>query len=325
MRHPRLPGRLAAAVLVATATILPSASAQTVETLGRNCVDAGGPQGACMEAAVTAGAVQEHVGLLAGLGSEVAGSASTLGRRLGATPRLAFSLRTGFSRVGMPDLVDPSGPPSRKASFLLPVLHTGVTAGIFDGFSVLPTVGGLLSVDLLGNASFLFLPSGEGFDGRVEAFTFGARFGILRESFTLPGVSVSVTRRDVGKVDLYPSAAAGASSVSVDPVSTSVRATVGKDLMGVGILVGTGWDWYGGSAKIGVTGGGAGPVESTVSDLHHKRTLLFGGASMNFLILQLSTELGWASGLGPVVGYQGAPFDPTAGTFFGSIAFRLTI
>ena len=55
------------------------------------------------------------------------------------------------------------------------------------------------------------------------------------------------------------------------------------------------------------------------------RTLLFGGASLNFLVLQLSAEAGWAGGLGAVQGYEGAPFDPKAGTGWASLAFRLTI
>ncbi len=314
------------AMLVAAVGLSATALAgQTVETLGRDCVSAGGPQGSCMETAVTAGAIQGHVGLAAGLGSEVAGSASTLGRRIGATPRLGFSLRLGFARVSMPDLVDPSGPPSRKASFMIPMLRTGVAAGVFDGFSPLPTVGGVLSLDLLANASFLFLPSGEGFDGRAEAYALGVRVGLLRESFTLPGVSVSLTRRDIAKIDLNPAAVAGAPSVSIDPVLTAVRATVGKDLMGVGLLFGVGWDWYGGSASIRVTDVNGNPVESSVSSLRRRRSLFFGGAAMNFLILQLSAEAGWARGFGPVSGYQGAPFDPSKGTFFGSIAFRLTI
>jgi hypothetical protein len=225
----------------------------------------------------------------------------------------------------MPDLVDPNGPPSRKATFLVPTLHTSVAAGVFEGFQLLPTVGGFLSLDLMGNASFLFLPSGEGFAHRVTAYTLGARLGIVRESFTLPGVSVSISRRDVNLIQLNGSDAGAVSAAWVDPTVTSLRATVGKDLLGVGLLAGMGRDWYGGSARIRVSEPGNGSFQGSVGQLHQARTLYFAGAAMNFLILQLSTELGWAGGFGPVVGYQGAPFDPTAGTFFASVAARLTI
>lgn len=325
MTHLRRTASLPAAVLATLAAVALPASAQSVTKLAQSCTSAGGPLASCTETAVTAAAVQGFTGLLAGLGSEVPGSASTLGRRIGLTPRVALSLRTAVSHVAMPDLVDPNGPPSRKASFLVPTIELNVTAGVFNGFRLLPTVGGFLSLDVLGNASFVFLPSGEGFAGRVTAYTLGARLGIFRESFTLPGVSISVSHRDIGAVRLNTSAAGAVPAVWLDPFATSIRATVGKDVKGVGLLAGMGWDWYGGHARIRLTDQALNTFEGSVGQLRQRRKLYFAGASMNFLILQLSTELGWAGGFGPVLGYQGNPFDPTAGTFFGSVAFRLTI
>jgi hypothetical protein len=46
---------------------------------------------------------------------------------------------------------------------------------------------------------------------------------------------------------------------------------------------------------------------------------------MNFLVLQLSAEAGWARGFAPVTGYRGTPFDAGRATAFGSLAFRLTM
>ncbi len=317
--------RAAGALAVAVVAFTAQARAQTVRALALSCVDAGAPDAPCTEAAVTAAAIQGFTGLLGGLGSEVAGSAGTLGHRIGATPHIALGLRTAVARVGMPDPFDPNGPPSRKAGFLVPVLKVDAAVGVFDGFRLLPTVGGFLSLDVLGNVGFVFLPSGEGFAHRVTAYTVGARLGILRESFTLPGVSVSLSRRDVGLVRLNGSDAAAVPAAWVDPVATSMRFTIGKDLMGVGLLAGFGRDWYGGSARIRVTEQGIGPFEGSVGQLRQNRSVYFAGASMNFLILQFSTELGWARGFKDVIGYQGAPFDPTAGMFFASVAARLTI
>lgn len=325
MTHLRRTASLPAAVFATVAVMALPARAQSVTKLAQSCTAAGGPEASCTETAVTAAAAQGFTGLLAGLGSEVPGSASTLGRRIGLTPRIAVGLRTAVAHVAMPDLVDPNGPPSRKTSFLIPMAEVDVTAGVFNGFRLLPTVGGFLSLDVLGNASFIFLPSGEGFAGRVTAYTLGARLGILRESFTLPGVSVSVSHRDIGTVRLNTSSAGAVPAVWLDPFATSVRATVGKDVKGVGVLAGVGWDWYGGHARIRLTDPSMNTFEGSVGQLRQYRTLYFAGASMNFLILQLSTELGWAEGFDPVVGYQGNPFDPTAGTFFGSVAFRLTM
>ncbi len=300
-------------------------AAQSVTTLAQSCVSAGGPQASCTETAVTAAAVQGFTGLLAGLGSEVPGSASTLGRRLGLTPRFSLGIRASLPHVAMPDLRDPSGPPSTKAGFLVPTVEANFAAGVLNGFSLLPTVGGVLSLDVLGDASVLFLPSGQGFAGKAAAYTIGARVGVFRESFTLPGVSVSVSHRSVSAVRLNTSAGGVIPSLSVDPSVTSIRATVGKDLMGVGVLAGMGWDWYGGRAAIRVANDSLNTFRGSVAQLHQHRRLYFVGASVTDLILQFSAELGWAGGFGPVAGYRGNPFDPTAGTFFGSVAMRLTI
>lgn len=291
------------------------------EALARRCADATGRYAACTELAVAARALQAGSGLMAGLGSEVAGSAGTLGMRLDAAPRVAFSMRTAFTHLGIPDLADGGPGLSREATFVVPALHTGIAVGVFDGFFVLPTVGGVLSLDALAQTSTLFLPVGEGFDGKTSSWSVGVRVGLLRESFTLPGVAVSVSRRDLGAIRLGSALGPGSGSVMVDPTVHALRATVGKDLLSVGVLAGVGWDRTSGSVQIHPTGSG---VPLGEGDWAHTRKLVFLGASMNFLILQLSAEGGWAGGLGAVEGYRGAPFDPAKGTGFGSLALRLT-
>lgn len=274
------------------------------------------------EPEVVARSLQAQLGLMSGLGAEVAGSAGTLGRRLGTSPRFALSVRAAFANPGVPDLSDPEGAPSRESSYILPAVHAGVAAGLFDGFSVLPTVGGLFSIDLLAAGSLIMLPSSEGFDGTVSGVTLGARVGLLRESFTLPGVAVSVSRRWLGQATYAPGGASRR-SVTVDPSVTAVRATVGKDLLAFGVLAGAGWDRYRGTwAAAGDNGVSAG---GPTTPLSQDRMIWFGGLSKNFLILQISGEAGWAAGFDPVPGYLGAPHDVTSGTFFGSLAFRLTI
>jgi hypothetical protein len=296
--------------------------AQTpVEALTTRCAAGGTLAVRCNELAVAARALQASTGLLAGLGSEVSGSAGTLGRRLGTSPRVAVGARSAFATLALPDLLDPGTEPSREASVLVPAVHAGIAVGVFDGFFLMPTVGGVLSLDLIGQASVIFLPTGDGFDGKATGWSVGARLGLLRESFTLPGVSVSVTHRDIEPVSFGDPLGTGGGAVEVDPTVTSVRATVGKDLLSVGVLAGMGWDRYGGSAMLRPLGAPA--VEEGAFE--QSRTLVFGGASMNFLILQLSAEVGWARGFGAVDGYRGTPFDATRGMGYGSLAFRLTI
>ncbi|MDP2959374.1 MAG: hypothetical protein Q8N53_23345 [Longimicrobiales bacterium] len=299
----------------------PAWAQSALEELASKCVQGGASVVRCTELSVTARSLQADAGLLAGLGSEVAGSASTLGRRLGTSPRIAASARAAFAYTWLPDLADPGSEPSRQATFVVPAVHAGIAVGVFDGFFLMPTVGGFLSLDLLAQTTVVFLPTGDGFDGRASSWGVGARLGILRESFTLPGISVSVTRRDLGPIRFGDPLGSGGGAVEVDPTVTSVRTTVGKDLLSIGLLAGAGWDRYSGGATLRPAGVPA------VSDgsFTHARTVFFGGASMNFLVLQLSAEAGWGSGLGVVNEYRGAPFDPTRGTAWGSLAFRLTI
>ena len=100
--------------------------------------------------------------------------------------------------------------------------------------------------------------------------------------------------------------------------SFPTRSTVGKDLFAVGVMAGVGYDWFGGAAILRV------PESAAVEDFEARRTVVFGGASMNFLVVQLSAEAGVTRGFQPVAGYVG-PFDPRGSTFFGSLAFRLTL
>lgn len=313
----------AGAAALALAPASPGAAQTAVESAAARCTDTGVPAAQCFELAVTARSLQGAVGLVAGLGSEVSGSASTLGRRLGTSPRIAVGARAAFAPVSLPDLLDPGAAPSREASFVVPAVNAGIALGVFDGFFLLPTVGGFLSLDLVGQTTVLFLPQGDGFEGKAASWSVGARLGIVRESFTLPGVSVSVSHRDVERV-LFGNRLTGDGSVTVDPTVTSIRATVGKDLLSLGVMAGVGWDRYSGSAVLD-----PGPATSSVSILeesfNNSRRVIFGGISMNFLILQLSGEVGWGQGFGDVNGYRGTPFDASSGTAYGSLAFRLTL
>ncbi len=303
----------------------PGLAAQDVTSLSDRCQSVA-PTSAtrCLEGAIAAQALLGHTGLLAGLGSEIAGSPTTLGRRIGSTPRVALSIRAGGLYARLPDLTDRQNAPAREARFFVPTLHGSVALGVFDGFRLTPTVGGLLSLDLLAQSSMVFLPKGQSFDGRVGSLSLGARFGILRESFTLPGITISASRRSLGVVRLASVPLGDPTEVEVDPSVASYRLTVGKDLFAVGFLLGTGWDTYSTEARVGVADDVTGSV-TVEAPLKASRPLFFGGASLNFLVLQLSAELGWAKGFSALSDYSGAEFDPTRRSLFGSLAARLTI
>ena len=157
---------------------------------------------------------------------------------------------------------------------------------------------------------------------RKSSYTVGARVGILRESFTVPGISISAARRLVGQATLGN--AARPSVLAVDPSVTSVRATIGKDILAVEVMAGWGWEDYSAEVAYSVTDGAGGTVTGA-GGVDATRTLLFLSAATSFsIVFSLSAELGLAQGFDPLPGYVGA-FDARGGTWFGSVALRLTI
>jgi hypothetical protein len=317
-------GSRSAACALATVLCLPAGLlGQSAETLSSTCATAGGDVATCAAAAVAAQAVVGHIGLLAGQGSELPGEGSTLGRRLGGMPRIAAWVRGGAQPVGVPDPASPNG--SGEASAWTPNLQAGLGLGVFDGFHLMPTVGGFLSLDVFGQASFLFLSDASGFDGRESVYSVGARVGILQESFTLPGVSVSASRRFAGEARLGDSAAGDPMEVLVDPAVTSIRATVSKDLFAFGVLAGLGWDDFSADTGLRVTDGATGVVPVSGS-LDGTRRVYFGSITKQLGILAwVTVEGGWADGLDPVSGYTGTGHGPEKGSMFGSLTLLLKL
>lgn len=252
---------------------------------------------------------------IAAAGSPVPATASTLGLRMPGRPRLAFAARRTRGSADLPVLAGAGSSTSVTA-------WTGaVAAGLSDGFSPWPTVGGLLSVDLLATASLLQLPSADGFRTRSPAsWAVGARVGILRESFTLPGVSVSAMYRRTGRTTFGDiGLETRAFHVRIDRVDTwSARLTAGKRVGPVGLTGGAGWDHHASRGRFRVPSADGTPVEFRFRDHEAGRRSFFVGASWTRLVFNFSGELGWqpaAASDGPAAG---------AGGGFLGLAVRLT-
>jgi hypothetical protein len=275
-------------------------------------------EGACREAALVAQGAHAAAGLLASGGAPVPGAASTIGRRFGGTPRIAVSLRGGTAHFSLPDVGDAT--PAGGESHFGFGTHAVVAAGLLDGFSPRPTVGGVLSLDVFAGAGALFLPGDAGFDGSAITWGGGVNVGLLRESFTLPGVTLSLAYRGIGELELGDRSGGDALEVSVDPSVTSLRGLIGKDLLALGVLAGVGWDRYASDALVVVPG-----PASASGDLDSGRLLLFGGVSVNLLLVQFSAEGGWAGGLDDLSGRPSSGYDPGDASLFLSVAGRLTL
>lgn len=317
-------GRGAAAVVAAFVLALSAQwaplRAQSPAELAASCVGTGGDAGLCLAASTAGYALMGHAGLLASGGSPIPGTASNLGTRVAGRPRLAFFGQVGASSWATPD----PGAVSGESSSTVPAVKIGAAAGLFDGFRLMPTVGGVLAVDVFADVAFLSPGESQGFSGGVTSYAVGVRTGLFREGFTIPGASVSLTRRFSGSVGIGDVPGGDAIEASVDPSVTSVRATVSKDLFAVELLAGVGWDDLSADATVQVPQEGGGSV-TVPGSMDGSRTLFFGSASKTFsLVLTLTLEGGWADGLGPVPGYDGA-YDPSSGSAFGSVTARLVL
>jgi len=303
-----------------------TANAQDLAPLVAQCASGGSPEllVPCQSAVLAAQAVRGGVVLAHGAGTHLSGASSTIGRRLGSSPRVSVGLRFRMTRFEMPDILgEPTGTVDQNAVNEY-TTEASLAVGIFDGFSLMPTVGGILSLDLLASGSLTFLGESDGFLGNKSAVSLGGRLGIFRESFSLPGVTVSATRSYGQRVD-WSSGGSG-TQIDTDVSTTSVRAIIGKDFFTMAVLAGMGWDWNEGEMGVRVpdptiiAGLGIGRMD----DLTTRRTIYFAGVSITRLVFQFSLEAGWAGGYDGLPGYSGA-YDPASVTPFVSVAGRLTI
>lgn len=297
------------------------AGQRPVDDLVARCPDAGPvPAQGCQDAALTVQALTGGLGLLSVGGTDLPGGASTLGWKLQRSPRIALFSRFKGQALNVPTPSGPSGGAAGDETFNPWALEIGAGLGAFDGFSLAPTVGGVLSLDVLASAQWNLLPESPGFSSNAWSWTGGVRLGILRESFSLPAVSVSArySRMSPGAYAFGDSTGV---SADLEVTTRSFRAVVGKDLLAIGLLAGVGWDAYSADGSFGFGG-----VENlSVDGFEVGRTVFFGQANLTYLILQFSLEGGWANGLDPLATPYLGSHDPGSGTAFGALSVRITL
>jgi hypothetical protein len=266
--------------------------------------------------------IQPRIGLAAAGGNPVAGTASTLGMRLGRAPRVSVGGRLTAVRASLPPIRVLGS--AEDLDFFIPAIAADASLGLFQGFSPAITVGGVLSLDLLASAGFVFLPGGKGFeDGAPFHWGAGLRLGIVRESFTLPGVSVSAMYRRVGDVRFLSPASRFELQ---DMTNLSIRGAVGKRVYGFGLTAGAGYDRYSSDVAFAVTPSTPPALFIRMDGFDNDRFMFFANAAFTVLVITGSLELGWQQGGDVVRGALPAPdFDAEDGAFFASLAVRLTI
>ena len=257
-------------------------------------------------------------------GNPVPGTASTLGMRLTSMPRWSVAGRITLAWASAPDLVVRGG--SNTLQVTPAVVAINGTVGVLEGWSPLPTVGGVVSLDVLYGASVVPLLEMDGVGGSGGwSWAGGARLGLLRESFTLPGVSVSgmfrqVRSMRVGDDDLEDTDAYFEGDVNV----VSLRAAASKSILLLNVTGGVGWDRISGDIDMAYDSG-AGATQVTASGAVMERVMVFGEVSYTLMVLNFVLGGGWQEGPDPDDGAL-APDDYDApGAGFASAALRISI
>lgn len=246
------------------------------------------------------------------LGTSLVGGNTTLGQggSLGGLGHFAVGVRANIMTSGtLPDLTRASISATGAQRSTIPVKNqlVGLPAvdaaiGLFRGLPFgLTNVGG---VDLLLSATYIpeitndqasiTLPSGSLKVG------YGARIGLLQESLVLPGVGVSVLRRDLPKTTVTTKSSNGDQLEirELESKTTAWRLTASKSLLFLGVAGGVGQDKYSTSTTLFVnvnrtplSGSKTVPFSQDLT-----RTNYFVDVSMNLLLLKLTAEAGQVSG-----------------------------
>lgn len=317
------PVRRCLAGAVAALALWPGvAAAQTgLEATCRSAM--GAEQAECLLAVATVRTVQERVGTALWGGSPVPGTASTLGMRMGSTPRVSLSGRLVVVPAALPPMLDRTHDGARRT--VLPGLSAQGTVGLLPGWSPLPTVGGVLSVDLIGRASLTPLPTGHGFQhGTALGWSAGVRVGALRESFTLPGVSLTTSYGRSSSItfgDPSQETSDGFTRGSVSDLNATLAAS--QRIASLRLTGGVALDRYSTNARVGYTSPDTGLPVQAGGRVTTDRRSWFANAAWTFLIFHATTEFGWQELAEPVDLPAGVGIDPVG--WWAGVAFRVSI
>lgn len=272
----------------------------------------------CNAAVDGARAFHPIVGLLTSGGNPVLGRAGSLG----GPARFAITARVNGTNVVLPDLdYDGStGVVAKADEIFFPSPLAEAAAGLIGG-------RGLVGLDLLGSAQLL--PTGvvDGLEVDPDAtnigsvalgFGFSARLSLFENAGPLPGVSVSVTRRSVPRVQYGDLGAGDGYSFAADVQAWNLRAVAGKRFSMLALAVGLGHDCYDGHASIRFREPITSAIGAVELDLATSRTMGFVNLGLDFRYVRLVGEAGYQLGKDQDIGTVFQDFDPAGGRFFAA-------
>jgi hypothetical protein len=274
----------------------------------------------CTAAVDATRAFHPLLGVIVSGGNPVLGTGGPLG-----AGQVALTARANAVQVSLPRLsYDGSSstvPRGREVFAPAPVVEAAV--GVYGG---LPS--GLLAIAALGSVQLV--PAGVFDDFRVDpdarhigdvalGLGIGARVGLLREIGALPGVSVSVMRRDLPTMTYGDVTAGDEFQYAVNLHATSLRLAAGKQLTAVALAGGLGWSKYTGDARIELNAAAA-PGRVALSS---SRWLAFLDAGLGLGLVGLVAEGGYQFGTDEHLTTDFEDFDTTDGTFFAGLGLRV--
>jgi hypothetical protein len=321
------PGAAVAVAMAAAAWLVapsPGAGQSALETRCAAAEEHVAPE--CFLALAGTRAVQERVGIALWGGSPVPGTASTLGMRIGSTPRVSVSARLSLVPMEVPPLLDRARFPSgREGRTLIAAVSAQTTVGVFQGFSPLPTVGGVLSVDALTRLSAARLPGGAGFDdGVAVGWSGGVRVGVLRESFTMPGVSVTTSYGRSTSVTLGDPGGETSEGFTRGGISDlNATLSVSRRISAVRLTGGVAADRYASDVRVAYHDL---VLRERVMDrgrVTTDRRSWFANVSWTSLVFHSSAEFGWQVIPDPAGLPSDVDVDPVG--WWAGVAFRLSI
>jgi hypothetical protein len=284
----------------------------------------------CHDLVASVQLLQPELGMVLAGGNPVLGTASPLGTKFRFIPRFNFGGRISIVWAEIPDLLDYPGDiadPVGRRSFSVPVAQLDLSVGVYDGLRLGTTLGGLASVELLGSLGAVMLPDDDGFRDNATGVGLGARVGILRESFTAPGISISGMYKWHGRVEYGDTAQGDAGSFAIDMKTLSLRAGLSKSFVALGLALTLAYDSYWSNVGFVVNPPPAGPplalpAQGQTADLHTERWSAFLDVSYIVLYFNIVAEVGWqeeqklSSSKGDELG---------SGNFLTALGIRLTL
>lgn len=321
--------RSAALAIVPLALGFGQARAQDGITLASCGASAFAPD-ACYRSAQALASAYPQVGIAAAGGSPVLGTEGTRGVTLGLIPKTTGTLRLNAARIRLPELRSGASSETRTGVAMVAKIETATR--LFDG-GASGTVTGIGSLDLLLDAGVL--PATGVLKRSATELGAGARLGLVRETFGLPGVALSAMVRhtartaygdDCGGGATGECAGTGAGELAFSVTDVAARLTVGKRVGPVGLLGGAGLDRFSTHGDFAYRD--TLPTSHALdARWHDTRWSLFADLSCALTVGSLVLEGGWMSGGDAIDGYTpgSGGFDPGQGTAFGSVGLRISL